>query len=57
MKRIGDRYHAEDKDCEAVRKLFKDHAGVDVTVKVVDGRFVVTDPAGQEMDTGLVRLQ
>ena len=57
MKTVGARFYVEDKDCETVRKLVKEQTGVDVTVKVVDGRFVITDPAGQEMDSGLVRLQ
>lgn len=46
-----------DADCERVRKLVKDATGVDVTVTVVDGRFVITDPDGQDFDSGLVRLQ
>lgn len=57
MKKVGDRFYAEDSDCERVRQLVKEQTGVDVSVKVIDGRFIITDPDGQEMDTGLVRKQ
>lgn len=46
-----------DRDLEAVRQFVKEKTGVDVIVKVVDGRFVLIDPDGQEMETGLVRKQ
>ena len=47
----------EDADCEHVRLIFKKATGVDVTVKTVNGEFIVTDPDGQEFNTGLVRKQ
>lgn len=47
----------KDADCEYVRELFKRVTGVDVKVRVVNGQFTVTDPAGDEYDTGLVRKQ
>ena len=46
-----------DPDCEAVRLLFKNATGVDVTVRVVNGEFYITDPRGDEYRTGLVRKQ
>jgi hypothetical protein len=46
-----------DAACEYVRELFKQLTGVDVQVKTVNGEFVVTDPAGDEYKTGLVRKQ
>ena len=46
-----------DTDCEQVRILFKRITGVDVQVKTVNGEFIVTDPDGQEFNTGLVRKQ
>lgn len=44
-----------DNGVEAVRLLFKNATGVDVGVRVENGEFIVTDPAGQEFRTGLVR--
>lgn len=46
-----------DPDCEYVKRLFKRTTGVDVEVKTVNGEFIVTDPDGQEFNTGLVRKQ
>jgi len=46
-----------DRDAEYVRELFKQITGVDVEVKTVNGEFIVTDPDGQEFNTGLVRKQ
>lgn len=46
-----------DADCEYVRLLFLRATGVHVQVKIVDTKFIVTDPDGQEFDTGLVRKQ
>lgn len=46
-----------DPDCEYVKRLFKRTTGVDVEVKTVNGEFIVTDPYGQELNTGLVRKQ
>ncbi len=48
---------ARDADCEYVRQMFKRITGVDVEVRTVNGRFFVTDPDGQEFDTGLARKQ
>lgn len=46
-----------DHGIEYVKKLFKNVTGVDVVVRVDNGEFIVTDPAGQEFRTGLVRKQ
>ena len=48
---------AIDPACEAVKRLFKGVTGVDVEVKIVNGEFIVTDPCGQEFNTGLARKQ
>ncbi len=44
-----------DDGAEAVKSIFKRATGVDVSVRVVNGEFYVTDPDGQEFRTGLVR--
>ena len=44
-----------DDGSEAVKSLFKRTTGVDVSVRVVNGEFYVTDPGGQEFKTGLAR--
>ena len=44
-----------DDGSEAVKSLFKRATGVDVSVRIVNGEFYVTDPDGQEFKTGLAR--
>lgn len=44
-----------DSGADAVKAIFKRATGVDVAVRVVNGEFFVTDPDGQEFNTGLVR--
>ena len=44
-----------DTGIEAVKRLFKDAAGVDVDVRVDNGEFIVIDPNRQEFRSGLVR--
>ena len=46
-----------DDDCEYVRKLFLRATGVAVKVRIENGQFVVTDPNGDDCNTGLVRKQ
>ena len=46
-----------DQDCEYVKAIFKRATGVDVKVRIHNGKFMVTDPAGEEFDSGLVRKQ
>ena len=47
----------EDADCAYIEQLFKSITGVDVVAKTVNGKFIITDPCGQEFKTGLVRKQ
>ena len=54
---MSDTPRTDEDDCERVRQIVMDATGVDVSVKIVDGKFVITDPDGQEFDSGLVRLQ
>ena len=47
----------QDQDRIYIKELIQHITGVDVTVKVIDGEFIVTDPAGQDYNIGLVRKQ
>lgn len=44
-----------DDGAEAVKAIFKRATGVDVSLRVVNGEFYVTDPDGQEFRIRLVR--
>lgn len=51
MKQIGNRFYAEESDIPRIKAAIKKSCGLDVDIKIENGRFVIVDDTNPYHDT------